>query len=301
METKFDLGLFNDFCRRKGLSSHTIRAYQSDLRDFDIWQSSQNTQGLGGDNLEAWLGEMRSRNYAPATIKRKLATLKVALNWLKDMGCIKKNPFHSLKLTIKLPKRLPRALSRSELTTLFRQAEQEARHQNSFRKKTIRLALEVMFVTGVRVSELCSIKLKDIDLESGAIKVKGKGNRERQVYIINDNTLLILIDYIKTRANHTISSSTLLLTSRSTAATPDFIRRNLHELAQHAEINRRVTPHMLRHSAATQLLERGVDIRYVQRLLGHSSISTTEIYTHVSNASLKACLRNADPREFLNP
>jgi site-specific recombinase XerD len=251
--------------------------------------------------LETWLEEMRSRNYAPTTIKRKFATLKVALKWFEYMGLIENNPFQVYKPTIRLPQRLPKALSRSELTALFRQAELDSETQTSLRKKTIRLALELMFVTGIRVGELCSIKLKDIDVNSGAIKVDGKGNRERQVYIVNDNILLILMNYLKIRADYAISTSRLLLTSRGTAATPDFIRRNLHELAKHADIKRRVTPHMLRHSAATQLLERGVDIRYVQRLLGHSSISTTEIYTHVSNASLKACLKSADPRSSLNP
>jgi integrase/recombinase XerD len=301
MDTDHKFHLFINFCNRQGLSPHTIRAYRSDLRDFQNWQSCHSFQSLDREILGAWLEEMRSRNYAPATIKRKLTTLQVALNWLETMNFIKKNPFHGFKISLKLPKKLPRALSRSNLSALFRQAEQEAHKQACLRTKTIRLALELLFVTGTRVGELCSIKLQNIDLESGAIKVNGKGSRERQVYIVNDNILLLLSKYIKERATYRLSTNILLLTSRGSAATPDFIRRNLHCLARHAGIKSRVTPHMLRHSAATQLLEQGVDIRYVQRLLGHSSISTTEIYTYVSNSSLKACLKQADPRALFNP
>ena len=293
--------LFSNFCIRQGLSPHTIRAYRSDLQDFQKWRSSQDYQILDRETLGAWLEEMRNRNYTPATIKRKLATIKVALNWLEAMNFIKKNPFHGFKILLKLPKKLPRALSRSNLSALFRQAEQDVQNQACLRTKTIRLALELLFVTGIRVGELCSIKLQDIDLDSGVIKVNGKGSRERQVYVVNDNSLLLLSKYTKERATYRPSTNTILLTSRGSAATPDFIRRNLHCLARHAGIKSRVTPHMLRHSAATQLLEQGVDIRYVQRLLGHSSISTTEIYTHVSNASLKACLKQADPRALFNP
>lgn len=301
MDANLHIRSFSAFCRGKGLSRHTTRAYQGDLKDFKQWLSSKPVQFFDRTILEAWLGEMRKREYAPTTIKRKFATLRVAFNWLQVMKLIDTNPFQDFNPTIKLPHKLPRALSKTDLVSLFRQAKQEAQGQASLSKKTMKLALELLFATGVRVGELCGIKLKDIDGGDGVIRVNGKGKRERQVYVVDHNVLYLLHIYISEHSSYSVATDTLLLTNRGSAATPDFVRRNLHGISRRAKIKRRITPHMLRHSAATQLIEQGVDIRYVQRLLGHSSISTTEIYTHVSDTSLKACLINANPRALLNP
>jgi site-specific recombinase XerD len=251
---------FIAFCRRQGHSQHTLRAYQSDLHDFQKWLHAQYFKELDRAVLENWLNEMRNRKYAPSTIKRKLATLKVAFNWIEENGCKTKNPFHGFKSKIKLPRKLPKALSRAELLALFSQAEQETRNGAGLRKKTMRLALEFLFATGIRVGELCGINLKDIDIDDGIIRIYGKGSRERLVYVIDDNILLLMRYHVKSHPFHSFGTDTLLLTRRGTAATPDYIRRNLHELARRAKIKRRVTPHMLRHRAATQLLEQGVDI-----------------------------------------
>ena len=300
MDTRQLFQCFIAFCRRHGHSHHTIRAYEGDLNDFQKWLSSRPSQRLDGTVLEGWLREMRSRKYAPVTIKRKFATLKITFNWIEEHKNITENPFHSFKLKIKLPQKLPMALGRTELAALFRQAEQDAQNGAKLSKKTMWLALELLFATGVRVGELCGITLQDIDNNGEIIRVFGKGSRERQVFIVDNNTLLLINNYIEFHPLYSNGTNTLLLTNRGSAATPDFIRRNLHNLAKRAQIKRRVTPHMLRHSSATQLLERGVDIRYVQRLLGHSSISTTELYTLVSDSSLKSCLKNANPRARLN-
>ncbi|MCB2187719.1 MAG: tyrosine-type recombinase/integrase [Deltaproteobacteria bacterium] len=300
MDLHTQITLFLDYCHRQGLSPHTKRAYQGDLAEFLRWSGRKKTKALGRSSLESWLSEMRRRNYAPATIKRKLATLRAALGWLKRMRYLTDNPFQDFNPTIKFPQKLPRALSRTELRALFRQAEEDAANFPNLARQTMRLALELLFATGLRVGELCAVRLQSIDLDGGVIRVNGKGSRERQVYVVDQDTIALLRQYLRDHAANSQGTDCLLLTNRGTAATPDFIRRSLHELARRARLDRRVTPHMLRHSAATQLLEQGVDIRYVQRLLGHSSISTTEIYTHVSNASLKASLMRADHRRHLD-
>ncbi|KIX14695.1 tyrosine-type recombinase/integrase [Dethiosulfatarculus sandiegensis] len=293
--------LFISYCRRKGLSDHTIRAYQKDLSDYFEYLYVLSGPLTGKKLLESWLSKMRSRGYSPATIKRKIASLRSAFAWLEEEELITANPFLGFKTSIKLPKRLPKSLTKFELAALFRQAELEAETSNNLTCKSLQLAIELMFATGVRVAEICSLCPSDVDLQGGVLRIFGKGSKEREVYVVNKNTLKILKKYLSEYAPQIQAVNHLLLTQRETPATPDFIRRNLLELAKRAKIERRVTPHMLRHSAATQLLEQGVDIRYVQRLLGHSSISTTEIYTYVSNTSLRNCLKKYDPRAKMHP
>lgn len=292
---------FRTNCQRQGLSQHTCRAYQCDLNDFEKWLKRTKPRVIDKDAIGVWISALQARKLAPATIKRKVACLKVAFNWLEAQGSIVENPFHGFRIVIRVPRTLPRALSRSELQIVFKQASLDAKESAYFAKTTLWLALEILFATGVRVSELCGIGLGDLDLEGGVILVHGKGNRERQVYLVDANARSLMKKYLIKRDMFPSKTEKLLLTSRGTPATPDFIRRNLHQLVKKIGFDKRITPHMLRHSAATHLLEAGVDIRFVQKLLGHSSISTTEIYTHVSDVSLYASLKRANPRRRLNP
>ncbi|PCI39757.1 MAG: integrase [Rhodospirillaceae bacterium] len=301
MELQHVITDFDAHCRRKGLSPLTLRAYGRDLQDFKGWlHQSDLTDVFSRDTVSGWVGNMRSRKLAPASIKRRLACLKVMFAWLEDEERLGLNPFHKLKLSIRLPRRLPRDLSRNELQILLSAADIAAQQQTKIAVHTLHLSLEVLFSTGVRISELCTIRMQDIDVFSGAIHIKGKGNRERRVYIIEPTTLSLVRNYIKKRATHNADTDALFITGQGTPITPDYIRRRLHKLVEGTTICRRVTPHMLRHSAATQLIECGADIRYVQKLLGHSSISTTEIYTHVTDISLRAALSQANPRRRLD-
>jgi len=295
---------FNNFlknCERQGLSSHTCRSYSSDLNDFQKWFLASEKAKMDKAAISLWISDMRERGLGPATIRRRVACLKVTCRWLTEEGLLSTNPFHHLRTRIRIPKTLPKALNHSELEALLRQASLEADGAHGLSKLTIWLAVEMLFATGIRVSELCGIRLKDLDLENGTIRIHGKGNRERLVYLVDSGVQALLRRYLKEDRELLPNSDALLLTSRGTPGTPDFIRRNLHALVDRTRIDKRVTPHMLRHSAATHLLEAGIDIRFVQRLLGHSSISTTEIYTHVSDVSLHALLAERNPRGSLNP
>lgn len=291
---------FLQHCERQGLSRHTCRAYSSDLKDFQKWSLGAGMPDLDKTAIGHWISDMRERGLGPATIRRRVACLKVTCRWLEEEGLLPANPFHHLRTRIRLPKTLPKALNRSELEALLRQARKEADEALGLSKQTNWLAVELLFATGIRVSELCGIRLRDLDLENDAIRIHGKGNRERLVYLVDHGAQALLRRYLRERKSLLPDSEAVLLTGRRTPATPDFIRRNLHALVARAGISRRVTPHMLRHSAATHLLEAGVDIRFVQRLLGHSSISTTEIYTHVSDVSLHALLAERNPRRSLD-
>jgi integrase/recombinase XerD len=291
---------FMDHCRRSGLSNHTCRAYRCDISDFEAWAANSKLRGpIDKSWIAAWIADMRLRGLAPTTIKRRLACLKSTFGWLEDQEYIEDNPFLKCKTLIRLPKSLPRDLNRSELRVLFQAAAREARESTDISKYTLWLSLELMFCTGIRVGELCRIRLEDLDVEGGVIRVHGKGNRERIVFIVDPDVLLLLKSYLIQRRRVSPRTKGLLVTCRGTEALPDYIRRNLHQLAARSNLDRRVTPHMLRHSAATHLLTAGVDIRYVQRLLGHSSISTTERYTHVSDANLRSTLTRANPRQLI--
>lgn len=287
-------------CRGRGLSDHTIRAYRQDLGEFDTWVRRGCVRSpLSKDGIRDWMSAMQRRRLAPATVKRRLACLKVVCRWLEDEGQIEASPFRRMRATVRLPDRLPRNLSRAELKMLLGDTPTKSWAATEFRALTLKLALELLFATGVRVGELCAIRIQDIDLASGAVTIMGKGKRERRVFLFDREVRRLLGTYLRRRANLGPATEALLLTGRGTRATPDYLRRRLHAHAGAIGLGRRVTPHMLRHSAATQLLENGVDIRFVQKLLGHASISTTEAYTHVSDTRLEAAIRAANPRRRL--
>lgn len=290
---------FLGYCHQQGLSAHTLRAYRNDMNDYSKWRLFNNITAIDKASVANWIADMRFRKLAPATIKRRVACLRVVFGWLEEEGRWDPNPFYRFKTAIKLPKCLPRDLTRIELRELLTQAAVEAQATNDVSKMAFYLGLELMFLTGVRVGELCSICLADLGLESGIIRIHGKGNRERLIYLVDAKFLKCLNNYLAKRQASSPRTDRLLISSRGTAATPDQIRRNLHQLVKRTTISRKVTPHMLRHSAASQLLEAGVDIRYVQELLGHSSISTTERYTHVHSASLKASIEKANARQLI--
>lgn len=292
---------FFDHCARKGLSDHTLRAYRQDLRDFRTWLTrAGELEPLHRDTIVEWIADLRQRELAPASIRRRLACLKVLCRWLEDEERIEQSPFHRLRTPIQIPKRLPRNLSPQELKSLFDQAARPDRAASpDIQHATLRLALELMFGTGIRVGELCAIRLDDLDPERGSIRIAGKGNRERRVFLPDPRLRNLLNEYVALRDTTNPTTNRLLITRHGTAVRPDYIRRRLRKLSEDAKLDRRVTPHMLRHSAATQLLESGVDIRFVQKLLGHSSISTTEIYTHVSDSALRTAICQANPRQRL--
>jgi integrase/recombinase XerD len=230
-----------------------------------------------------------------SSVKRRMAALKVLFRWLERDEAIALTPFHRLDLAIRLPHRLPRALGPDDMRRLLRRADAEAA-DGSFAAVLLHFAVVFLFATGVRVGELVALDLDAVDAEHAAILIRGKGNRERRVFLPGAEAALVLRRYLAARARIAAESvgTRLLVAADATPVTAQHLRRRLATLAGRAAITRRVTPHMLRHTAATQLIEAGVDIRFVQKLLGHASIATTQIYTQVSDASLKATLERAN-------
>lgn len=161
------------------------------------------------------------------------------------------------------------------------------------------MAAELLFATGIRVAELATLRDDDIDMTADVITIIGKGSRQRRVYIPDAEIRELIIVYRQARDAREPDAESFLVNSRGGSASPQYIRRLVRQLAENAALSRRVTPHMFRHSVATYLLEEGVDIRYVQRLLGHRSIVTTEIYTHVADAALKSRVIERHPRKTI--
>jgi len=165
----------------------------------------------------------------------------------------------------------------------------------------LEMPVRLMIATGIRVGELCALRLEDVSADGSSFRVHGKGSRDRVIYVVDENLRAELCQFIAMRSRRPTWHSALFANRCGAPIRPQSIRSKLRQHASGSGIGRRVTPHMLRHTAATLLLEQGVDIRFVQRLLGHSSIATTEIYTHVSDEALRASLEKAGVLKSLSP
>ena len=308
MQRSFD-GLSEQFIERcrvaKSLSQLTIQAYCQDMAEARcFWKGGPHVDELTSQSLldyVRYLGD--DRGLALATIKRRLACLRAFFRWCVKHGHVKTSPFEKADITIKLPRRLPKAICRNELRQAGKKIETDAKFLTrlssgtQFRtndpRLTTLLGFWIMVATGIRVSELSSVNIGDVSSNGEAIKIYGKGARERLVYLEHKKLRSLVSRYRQQRARESVSSSPFLVNIRSVRLTPQALRLRLKKIGHSINLSHPLTPHRLRHTAATQLLEHGMDIRFVQRLLGHSSISTTEIYTHVTDQSLKAALRRA--------
>jgi len=275
------------------LSPHTTRAYELDLAGF--------TEFLGKRAAVATCDKTVIHNYIrhlfdvrtlkESSVKRHLATLRSMFRWLEEDDQVTEDPFRGARIRIRMPKRLPRVIARADLRRLLLHEQPP-----SFADLTAYVATELLFATGMRVSELASLLDAAVDVDDGTITIIGKGNRQRRVYVPDDIKSL-LRDYRTARDRSPSTADTFLVNSRGDAASPQMIRRLVRLHGERSEVRDRVTPHMFRHSVATYLLEEGVDIRYVQRLLGHRSISTTEMYTQVADSALKVRITEKHPRK----
>ena len=281
---------------RKGLASHTLRAYAADLGDWlnHIGQTIVPPE-ITKDNIEEYLKHLvQVRRLKHATVKRRLATVKVLFKWMAREGITPRNAIEGLELALRAPKRLPRALDPQDLTALLRYARRMADERGRFEDVLLYLVVVVLFTTGLRIGELVTLRVGHVSVADGTIQVSGKGNRERRVYLPGGTALEALRRYLVRRRQVVQPQDHLVVMPSGAPATTGYVRRRLKAAAKAAGIQRTVTPHMLRHTAATQLLEADVDIRFVQKLLGHASILTTQLYTEVRDRALRERLLRAN-------
>lgn len=212
------------------------------------------------------------------------------------------SPFDGLRLTFRNPKLVPRAIDANTLKHLLEIENRKPLLKQSFSQDAVTfLILRILVVTGLRIGELTGLNIKDVFSKDTKLRVFGKGSRERIVYIANDELYAEFVKFLHWRRQNDKPSSHLFPNRCGERLTPPALRKRLKLLCASKDITPHLTPHQFRHSAATQLIESGVDIRMVQRLLGHASIATTEIYTHVSDQALHATLVQADVLTHLEP
>ena len=287
---------FAKFCTvERQLSTNTVLAYRNDLADYAKWLASHAQQNhWTTDALKAYLEHMiAERKLAAATIRRRIACLRAFFRW-STAARAASDPFQGWRPTLPRRRRLPRSLSRPEARFLL------SCREGTVTDETLDVTIRLMISTGLRVGEVCRLRVEDISPDGRSLRVHGKGSRDKIAYVSDTTLRTDLSKIFERRRIDAGSSATLFLNRRGFPIRPQSIRSKLRKVAGDAGIARRVTPHMLRHTAATLLIETGVDIRFVQRLLGHASIATTEIYTHISDEALRTTLERADVLRVLN-
>lgn len=270
----------------KNYSKHTIVNYRIDLEDFRGFLNVTPLEKVDYLVLRKYLALLKEKRMGSRSISRKLSSLRSFFKFLVREGYLKINPTVSL-FSPKLEKHLPSFLTEEEMSRLIDAAE--CKDTLGYRDKAI---LETFYSTGIRISELVHLSLDDVDFISGIVKVLGKGRKER-IVPIGDKAVTALRAYLEHREAH---SEALFLNHRGGRITDRGVRNIVKKYLGIAGTRSGISPHTLRHSFATHLLNRGADLRSVQELLGHVNLSTTQIYTHLTTERLKSVYDKAHPR-----
>lgn len=279
---------FLDYLKyERGFSDYTIKSYRIDLKEFYDFAKEDN---IDIDLVRKYLRELYEKKYSNRSISRKVSSLKSYFKYLESEGIIKDN-FMRLISNPKIEKTLPNYLNYEDLEKLLNYPDRN----NKYGLRDA-LILEMLYSSGIRVSELSNMKVKDIDFNEKKILILGKGNKERYVYF-GSKCMNLLNKYLE--LDHR-DSPYLLIGKRTEKLNEREIRSIVTETAKKAGISVHVTPHTLRHTYATHMLNDGADLKSVGDLLGHESLSTTQIYTHVSNERLRQVYLSAHPRAHMN-
>jgi integrase/recombinase XerD len=268
-------------------SPHTLAAYTSDLRDYLAFLTRRPDALEDGETILAYVGDMVGRRAAARTLRRRIACLRGFYKDLSREGVIPQSPFLGLEMKLPRAKSLPRGISRRDARLLASSAWAQCRQRDSGDALSMPIAVLVLISTGIRVGELVQLRSDDLHHDNGALRVHGKGQRERLVFLVDKELCRLVARLAKRRAGE------LLFGHGDQPWSTDWVRRALRRFAKAAGVAHRVTPHMLRHTCATLLLEDGVDLRFLQRLLGHENIATTAIYAHVGDSGLQRALEGA--------
>lgn len=261
----------------KGLSNNTIDAYRRDIMAFIEYCQVDDIKLITRIHISSFIMDLREKNISQSSISRKVSALKSFFRWASANEYVVSNPISSFE-PAKLPKHLPKVLSVNDIKTMMKQDLDVIE----------RVVVEMLYSCGLRVSELCSLKMNDINLKSKNIICTGKGSKDR-IVPFGDYALKTIEEYLLKREEilleHNKSTDLFLIFANGRTMTRQDVYRIIHRIG--AELHKAISPHTLRHTFATHLLENGADLRVVQELLGHSDVSTTQLYTHVSKKRLK--------------
>ena len=300
MIEKLSLDFIAKLEHENGFSEHTLRAYHKDLLQFDNFLKVEKSSSLETINhllLRRFLAVLRSKNYSKTTIARKLASIRSFFKFLIREGELASYPFEMLR-TPKQDKKLPHFLSINEVDVLLETPDRST--VMGLRDMAI---METLYSTGIRVSELVGLDEGNIDFFAGMIKVQGKGKKERLVPI-GSHAIKAINEYLDSRSKSkkeeeekVSRSEPLFLNKFGGRLTARSVARSLNKYLKMSGVNLLTSPHTFRHSFATHLLDKGADLRSVQEMLGHSSLSTTQVYTHITTERLKNVYDKAHPRK----
>lgn len=288
----------------KGLSTKTIKAYRIDLSQFSHYIGC-NVCICDKASIQNYLLLLHSQ-YKIKSVKRKIASLKAFFTYLVDEDIISSSPFEKLRIKLHEPFILPKTIPLGTINLIL---------QNAYKRKNTLIntssyqynaclrdiaVLELLFATGMRVSELCSLAPDSIDLRNGIIKVYGKGSKERIIQVGNPDVLSAVCTYCNAFSRKIHESGWFFVNRLGNRLSAQSVRNMINLYVELSGIDQHITPHMFRHSFATLLLEEDIDIRYIQQLLGHSSIITTQIYTHVTSKKQRDILTTRHPRNKIS-
>lgn len=296
-----NLDNYMNYCaHQKCLDSKTLKAYRIDLEQFVDIIFFTSVTDITSEHLENFISILHQQ-YKPKTAKRKIASIKAFFHYLEYKEIIEKNPFTKLRIKFRepvvLPKIIPLHNVEALLVTIYNQrvaAKTEYQKRNALRDAAV---IELLFASGMRISELCALKEHDICLHDGTILIHGKGSKERLLQIGTPEVIALLREYKQEFLLKIKECGYFFVNQTGKAVSDQSIRRMINKYCDLAAIELHITPHMFRHTFATSLLEADVDIRYIQEMLGHSSINVTEIYTHVATSKKKNILQTKHPRK----
>ena len=299
VNSKKDLEDFKSYIIvEKNFSKHTAQAYSSDVLSFLVWLDETSCEDVNFSKVRDYLHFIQKFNYKKTTIARKIASIRTFFKFLYRERKVNSNPAMSLTLP-KRPKSLPKFLTPQEVEQILNNVKIDT--PAGFRNRAI---LELLWATGMRVSELSGLNFGDLNLENNEIRVFGKGAKER-IILVSDRAKTYLERYIETarplvakgyRVENPTESSPVFINNTGYRLQTKTIRNVINDTVERIDLPKHVTPHVFRHSFATHLIENGADLRVVQELLGHASISNTQIYTHVSMQHMKDVYNEAHPR-----
>lgn len=308
---EFLKGYFSTHERR----NKTKAAYCSDLRQFQSFvDNSLGLLLLSSTTIEHWADHLRHEGYSPASIRRKMVALRVFCSYWVRKGVLPESPFWRVKLSFGRIEQLPRTLTKREIRALLAQAwrnysvmENDHNATESTSSRIVQSSsrgyrvlrnlaiIDLLFATGMRVGEVSSLDVRDYLVEEAVFRVQGKGGRDRLAYVVDKETVHIQREHLKARNRIKTENTALFLNSYDGRLSTQGITNVVAQLRRQAKIERHITPHMLRHTVATLLLRNGADIRVVQEFLGHTSIATTQRYTHITKDHLIRVLRKHHP------
>ena len=300
MPLKKLVSTYLSFCKsNKRLNEKTIKAYSIDLSQFQDYFNNISGVNISVDNLEKYIATIHIK-FKPKTAKRKIASVKAFFHFLEYKSIITTNPFSKINIKFQEPIILPKTIPLPFVEAILKATYNEISNGKTKRKKenAIRDAalIEFLFATGVRISELCNLSPQAIDLDNHTVLIYGKRSKERLIQIENESALSALRKYYDNYKDSIYVCNSFFANKNGTPLSDQSTRRIIRHYAALASVDLYITPRMFRHTFATSLLDEGVDIRYIQELLGHSSIAVTQIYTHVSTSKQKEILATKHPR-----